>query len=95
MPNHVENHLTFDCSEERLKEILQEIGRDEDSALDGQYGIGTFDFNTYPLWHFNGDFLNDIGASNYEKYSAGYKYENDEGDNESYIDDGDEGMDLS
>ena len=38
MPNHVENHLTFDCSEERLKEILQEIGRDEDSALDGQYG---------------------------------------------------------
>ena len=52
-------------------------------------------FCTYPLWHFNGDFLNDIGASNYEKYSAGYKYENDEGDNESYIDDGDEGMDLS
>ena len=45
MPNHVENHLTFDCSEERLKEILQAIGRDEDSALDGQYGIGTFDFN--------------------------------------------------
>lgn len=45
MPNHVENHLTFDCSEERLKEILKAIGRDEDSALDGQYGIGTFDFN--------------------------------------------------
>ena len=39
MPNHVENHLTFDCSEERLKEILKAIGRDEDSALDGQYGI--------------------------------------------------------
>lgn len=52
-------------------------------------------FCTYPLWHFKGDFLKDIGASNYEKYSAGYKYENDEGDNESYIDDGDEGMDLS
>lgn len=31
-------------------------------------------FCTYPLWHFNGDFLKDIGASNYEKYSAGYKY---------------------
>ena len=45
MPNHVENHLTFDCSEDRLTVILQAIGRDEDSALDGQYGIGTFDFN--------------------------------------------------
>ena len=44
MPNHVENRLTFDCSRERLQEILTAIARDEDKTVDGKYGIGTFDF---------------------------------------------------
>lgn len=45
MPNHVESHLTFDCTEERLHEILSAIARDRDNEIDGEYGIGTIDFN--------------------------------------------------
>ena len=34
MPNHVINRLTFDCSEERLKQILSEICYDNNSDED-------------------------------------------------------------
>ena len=44
MPNHVINRLSFDCSEERLKQILSEICYD-DSAEVETTGIGTIDFN--------------------------------------------------
>ena len=44
MPNHVINRLTFDCPEERLKQILAEICYD-DSAEVETTGIGTIDFN--------------------------------------------------
>ena len=38
MPNHVRNILTFDCDENKLKEILERIQDDE-------VGIGSIDFN--------------------------------------------------
>lgn len=44
MPNHVENRLTFDCSRERLQEILTAISRDQDKEVDGKFGVGSFDF---------------------------------------------------
>ena len=44
MPNHVINRLTFDCPEDRLKQILSEICYDKESDSD-QKGIGTIDFN--------------------------------------------------
>ena len=44
MPNHVINRLTFDCPEDRLKQILSEICYDNNSDED-QKGIGTIDFN--------------------------------------------------
>lgn len=44
MPNHVINKLEFDCSAERLKEILFAICYDEGSEGE-QTGIGTIDFN--------------------------------------------------
>ena len=44
MPNHVINRLTFDCPEERLRQILSEICYD-DSAEVETTGIGTIDFN--------------------------------------------------
>lgn len=44
MPNHVINRVEFECSEERLKEILSAICYDEDSQRT-QTGIGTIDFN--------------------------------------------------
>ena len=44
MPNHVENRLTFDCSRERLQEILTAVSRDQDKEVDGKFGVGTFDF---------------------------------------------------
>ena len=44
MPNHVINRLTFDCPEDRLKQILSEIWYDKNSDSD-QKGIGTIDFN--------------------------------------------------
>ncbi len=44
MPNHVVNRIRFDCSEERLKEILSDICYDDDAELE-VVGIGTIDFN--------------------------------------------------
>ena len=44
MPNHVINRLTFDCPEDRFKQILSEICYDNNSDED-QKGIGTIDFN--------------------------------------------------
>lgn len=44
MPNHIINRLTFDCPDERLKQILSEICYD-DSAEVETTGIGTIDFN--------------------------------------------------
>ena len=44
MPNHVINRLSFDCPEERLRQILSEICYD-DSAEAETTGIGTIDFN--------------------------------------------------
>ena len=44
MPNHVINRIDFDCSKERLKEILSAICYDEDSGAEVT-GIGTIDFN--------------------------------------------------
>ena len=38
MPNNVRNIITFDCNEDRLKEILEQIQNDE-------FGIGSIDFN--------------------------------------------------
>ena len=38
MPNHVRNIITFDCGEDKLKEILERIQNDE-------FGIGSIDFN--------------------------------------------------
>jgi hypothetical protein len=38
MPNYIRNIINFDCSEERLKEILEHIQNDE-------AGIGSIDFN--------------------------------------------------
>ena len=45
MPNHVYNRLEFNCSQERLNEILAAICYDVDSP-EGEYtGPGTIDFN--------------------------------------------------
>lgn len=44
MPNHVINHIEFDCPEERLKEILSSICYDDDSEAEVT-GVGTIDFN--------------------------------------------------
>jgi hypothetical protein len=44
MPNHVINRLEFECSEERLKEILSSICYDDNSEAEVT-GIGTIDFN--------------------------------------------------
>lgn len=44
MPNHVRNTIHFDCSDERLREILTAIQCDNDGEH-AQYGIGTVDFN--------------------------------------------------
>ena len=44
MPNHVQNKLTFECSEERLREILTTICYDKESNNE-DIGLGTFDFN--------------------------------------------------
>ena len=44
MPNHVINRLEFECSEERLKEILSAICYDDSSEAE-RTGIGTIDFN--------------------------------------------------
>ena len=45
MPNHVMNRVTFDCSEERLKEILSAICYDENADSADLTGPGTIDFN--------------------------------------------------
>ena len=50
MPNHVQNNIHFDCSEERLKEILTTIQFDEERGTE-VYGIGTFDFNKVIAMH--------------------------------------------
>lgn len=44
MPNHVENHLIFDCSQERFQEILRAICYEETSDSE-KTGLGTFDFS--------------------------------------------------
>lgn len=44
MPNHVTNRLIFDCSDEKMKEILSAICYDEDS-ISTDVGLGTIDFN--------------------------------------------------
>ena len=44
MPNHVENHLIFDCPQERFQEILRAVCY-EPGADAERTGIGTFDFN--------------------------------------------------
>ena len=44
MPNHVINRLEFDCTEERLKEILSSICYDDNAEAEA-VGIGTVDFN--------------------------------------------------
>ena len=44
MPNHVINRLTFNCPEDRLKQIISEICYDKESDSDKE-GIGTIDFN--------------------------------------------------
>lgn len=43
MPNHIQNRVTFDCSEEKLNEILTAIQKD--SGENGNFGPGTVDFN--------------------------------------------------
>ena len=43
MPNHVVNIVTFECSEEKLKEIMEAIQYDD--GPDDQKGTGTIDFN--------------------------------------------------
>jgi len=43
MPNHIQNIITFDCSEDKLNEILAAIQRDNDES--DQFGLGTVDFN--------------------------------------------------
>ena len=43
MPNHIQNRVTFDCSEEKLNEILTAIQKD--SGENGNFGLGTVDFN--------------------------------------------------
>ena len=45
MPNHVINRLEFNCSEERMKEILAAICYDETSDGHEKTGPGTIDFN--------------------------------------------------
>lgn len=45
MPNHVMNRVTFDCSDERLKEILSAICYDENADGADITGPGTIDFN--------------------------------------------------
>ena len=44
MPNHVQNHIHFDCGEEKLKEILAFIQKDDDGE-NRDFGPGTIDFN--------------------------------------------------
>lgn len=44
MPNHVMNRIIFECSDERLKDILSAICYDNDSTAE-RTGIGTIDFN--------------------------------------------------
>ena len=44
MPNHVINRLEFECSEERLKELLSAICYDNNAETE-TVGIGTIDFN--------------------------------------------------
>lgn len=45
MPNHVMNRLEFDCPYERLREILEAICYDGNSAEAEVTGVGTIDFN--------------------------------------------------
>lgn len=45
MPNHVFNRLEFDCSQERLREILEAICYDGNSEEAERTGVGTIDFN--------------------------------------------------
>ena len=45
MPNHVFNRLEFDCSQERLREILEAICYDGNSDESAVTGVGTIDFN--------------------------------------------------
>ena len=44
MPNHVKNIVSFDCDEDKLKEIWGKIGYDNPEYEDIS-GIGTIDFN--------------------------------------------------
>lgn len=44
MPNHIQNRVTFECSEERLAEILSAIAKDDVEAENGRSGPGTIDF---------------------------------------------------
>lgn len=44
MPNHVSNTITFECDENRLKEILNAIKYESDAEVE-HTGIGTLDFN--------------------------------------------------
>ena len=43
MPNHVQNIITFNCSADRLKEILQSIQAEDEENFES-VGIGTIDF---------------------------------------------------
>ena len=44
MPNHVANRITFDCSDEKAKEILQSIMYDPKPDDEENTGPGTIDF---------------------------------------------------
>lgn len=44
MPNHVRNHIFFDCGAKRLKEILTSVKYDNDGENE-DYGVATIDFN--------------------------------------------------
>lgn len=44
MPNHIQNRVTFECSEERLAEVLSAIAKDNVEAENGKSGPGTIDF---------------------------------------------------
>lgn len=45
MPNHVANRLYFECSDERLEEILTAVQYDPEPESEETTGIGTLDFN--------------------------------------------------
>lgn len=92
--------LNFKLTYNIPKELIKALNITNDTIFcayycDGKLYVETVDDDEAKEFAEDSDQDGDFSDSYRHGYEDGYKYENDEGDNESYIDDGDEGMDLS